>query len=156
MLGNVAIFSRKKHIFLALLGSWVNQTAVGAFIVRNMAIAHHKAGGLHHLAADFFKCPRAEVRHVDGIFQQQFYPQLFKAGQEHPSVLGNHCLIAVFTSHLPAALDEYREQVALAVRVVLFHKLAEPCVHIRAAHIRRIRHHHIILLRHDLGYTDQR
>ena len=121
-----------------------------------MAIAHHKAGGLHHLTANFLKCSRAEVSHVDSIFHQQFRPQLFKAGKEHPSVLGNHRLIPVFAGHLAATLDKHSEQVTLAVRVVLLHKLAESCVHVAAAHIRRICHDHIILLRYNLCYANQR
>ena len=71
-------------------------------------------------------------------------------------MLGNHRLIPVLAGHLAAPFDEHCKQVALAVRVMLFHELAKPCVHIRAAHIRRIRHHHIVLLRQHLRHADQR
>ena len=154
MLGGVAVLTRKEHFLLALLGGRLNQAAVGALIVCNMAVAQYKAGGLHHLTANLLKRSRAEVRHVDGIFQKQFRTQLFKAGQEHPSVLGNHRLIPVLAGHLAAPFDEYCKQVALAVRVMLFHELAKPCVHITATHIRRIGYNHIILLCHDLRHAD--
>ena len=156
MLGGVAVFASKEHILFALLGSWLNQAAIGTFVVRNMAVSQRKAGGLHHFTANLLKRSRAEVRHVDGIFQKQFRTQLFKAGQEHPSVLGNHRLIPVLAGHLAAPFDEHCKQVALAVRVMLFHELAKPCVHITATHIRRIGYNHIILLCHDLRHEDQR
>ena len=120
-----------------------------------MAVAQHKAGGLHHLTADLFKGSWAEVRHVDGVPQQQFRPQLFKAGQEHPCVLGDHRLIAVFGRHLPAPLDEYGEQVTLAVGIVLLYKLAELGAHIGTAHVGRIGHNHIILPLHRLCNVDE-
>ena len=71
-------------------------------------------------------------------------------------MLGNHRLIAILARHLRAALDEHSKQIALAVRVVLFHKLTEPSVHIRASHIRRVRHYHIVLLCQHLRHADQR
>ena len=156
LLGGVAVFASKEHILFALLGSWLNQAAIGAFVVRNMAVSQHKAGGLHHLTANFLERSRAEVRHVYSIFQQQLRPQFFKAGKEHPSVLGNHRLIPVLAGHLPATLNEHSKQIALAVWIALLYKLIEPCVHVAAAHIRRIRCHHIVLLRQYLRYADQR
>ena len=154
--GGEALFPGKKQLLLALLSGRLNQTAIGALIAGNVAVVQHKAGGLHHLAADFLKGAGAKVRHADRFPVLHFLPQLFKAGKKHPCVLGNHRLIPVFSGHLAAALDKHGKQIALAVGIVLFHKIRQLAAHAGAAHIRWVGHHHIVLLRQRLGHLHQR
>ena len=71
-------------------------------------------------------------------------------------MLCDHGLIAILLGHLSAALDEDRKQIALAVGVVLFHIVTELCAHAAAAHIRRVRHYHVVLLGQSLGGADER
>ena len=61
-------------------------------------------------------------------------------------MLGNHSLIPAALVHLGAAFNKHRKQIALAVRVILFHISGQTCVHTTATHIWRVRHNHIVLL----------
>ena len=61
--------------------------------------------------------------HADGLSQHHLLPQFFKAGQEHPCVLGDQCLIAILFCHTGAYFNKNGKQIALAVRVVFFHIL---------------------------------
>ena len=130
-----------------MLRGRLDQTAILTLIVRNMALANNKRGGLHHFAADLFKRPCAKMHHIDNIDCQQLCTQFLKAGQEHPSVLRNHRLIAVFLRHLPAAFDEHGKHIRLAVREVLLYIVVDFCSGVADCHIRRICDYHIVLLR---------
>ena len=139
-----------------MLRGRLDQTAILALIVRNVALANDKRCGLYHFAADLLKRSCAEVCHIDNIDCQQLCTQLLKAGQEHPSVLCDHRLIAVLLRHLPAAFDEHGKHIRLAVREVLLHIVVDLCPGVADSHIRRIRHYHIVLLRHNLRHLNQR
>ena len=111
-----------------------------------MAPPQYKAGGLHHLAADLLKGPGPQVGHIHNIRRlEQFGPQLLKAAEEHPGVLGDHGLVAVFSGEPPAPLHEAGEQVALAVRIVFLDKLVQGRVAVAHRHIGRVGHYHIVL-----------
>ena len=111
-----------------------------------MTFTHYKAGGLHNLAADFFKCSGAEVYHIDNIGIQQPNTQFFKTGKKHPSVLRNHRLITIFLCHLTTFFNKYSKQIALTIRIILLYIVVDFRPSIANAHIRRIRHNHIIFL----------
>ena len=83
----------------------------GYDIVRNVTLANNKRCGLHHFTADLFKRSCAQMRHIDNIDRQQLCTQLLKAGQEHPSMLRNHSLIAILLYQLFATLHTARTDV---------------------------------------------
>ena len=64
---------------------------------------------------------------------------LLKAAQEHPTLHGNHCGVALILDKVKTALDKARAEVALHVGVVLLDPLAHEWIKAAAAHIRRIR-----------------
>ena len=115
-----------------------------------MVCAAHKGGGLHHLATNFLKGSCSQMRHVDGFCQHHLFTQLFKAGQEHPSVLCNHCLKTVVYSHLTAAFNKHSKQVSFAVRIVLLDKVVDICTQVAGSGIWRIRTGNPIFPRHRL------
>ena len=149
------IFTGKEHIFLSLLRRRINQAAIGAFIALHMVCTAHKGGGLHHLAADFFKSTCAQMCHIDGFRQHHLFPQSFKAGQKHPALLCNHCLKTVVYSHLTATLNKHSIKVCLAVRIVLFDKVVDICAQVAGASIGRIRAGNPILPRHGLANINE-
>ena len=100
----IAILTCKEHILFPLLRGRLNQAAILALIVRNVTLANNKRCGLHHFTADLFKRSCAQMRHIDNIDRQQLCTQLLKAGQEHPSMLRNHSLIAILLYQLFATL----------------------------------------------------
>ena len=57
---------------------------------------------------------------------------------------------------MSAAFDEYGEQICLAVREVLLYIVVDLRTGVADCHIRRICHHHIVLLRQHFGALDQR
>ena len=63
----IAIFSGKKHIFLSLLWSRLNQTIITPLITWNMAFSHNKTRSLNNFAANFFKCSWSQMSHIYGI-----------------------------------------------------------------------------------------
>ena len=71
-------------------------------------------------------------------------------------MLGNHSLIPAALVHLGAALDKHRKQIALAVGVIFLYIVGQPRVHAAAAHIRRVRHNHVIFLHQHPGLFHQR
>ena len=71
-------------------------------------------------------------------------------------MLCDHRLIAVLLRHLPAAFNKHGEHIRLAVREVLLYIVVDLCPGVADRHIRRIRHHHIILLRQQFSALDQR
>ena len=103
-----------------------------------MVCTAHKGGGLHHFAANFFKGSCAQMCHVDGFGQHHLFPELFKAGKEHPAMLGDHCLIAIVGSHLAATLNKDSKQVCLAIGVVLFDKVVDVSAQVAGSGIRWI------------------
>ena len=115
----------------------------------------HKRSRLHHFAADFLKCACAQMCHADGFSQHHLLPQLFKAGQEHPCVLGDHCLIAILFCHTGAHFNKNGKQIALAVGIILLHILRQLCAHAGTAHIGRIGDDHIVFLRQGLCHPHQ-
>ena len=135
-----------------MLRGGFNQAAVGTFIAIHMVCTAHKGGGLHHFAANFFKGSCAQMCHVDGFGQHHLFPQLFKAGQEHPAVLCYHSLKTVVGGHLAATLNKDSKQVCLAIGVVLFDKVVDVGAQVAGSGIRRIRAGNPIFLRH--GLTD--
>ena len=133
------IFPCKEHLLFSLLGGRLDQAAIGTLIAVHMVCTAHKRSGLHHFAADFFKCSCAEVRHVDGFGQHHLFPQLFKAGQEHPTMLSDHCLKTIVGGHSTATLNKDGKQVGFAVGVVLFDKVVDVGAQVAGSGIGRIR-----------------
>ena len=62
----------------------------------------------------------------------------------------NHTVNTIAYDHLIATLYADSKQVAFAVRIIAFNKIRQLCAHARATHIRRIRHHRMVLLRQRL------
>ena len=150
LLGGVAVPAGEEHLLLALLRRRLDQPGIAACLARDVLPAQHERRRLHHLAGDFLKRPRAQVRHAhDRVRLKQLCAQPLEAGQEHPSVLRDHRLLAVRMQHRPAPLHKHREQVALAVRVVLLHEPRQLLVHARRAHVRRVGDHRVVLPRQD-------
>ena len=94
--------------------------------------------------------------HVDGFSQHHLLSQFFKAGQEHPCVLGDHCLMAILFCHPGTDLNKHSKQVALAVGIILLHILSQLCAHAGTAHIGWIGDDHIVFLCQRLRHLHQR
>ena len=120
-----------------------------------MVCAAHKGGGLHHLAANFLKGSCPQMCHIDGFRQHHLLAELLKTGQEHPSVLGNHCLKTIVSGQRMAAFEKHSKQIRFAVGIVLFDKVIDLCTQVACACIRWIRNSDPILPRQDLADVNQ-
>ena len=95
-----------------------------------------EGGGGDHLAADGVEGAGAEVSHGDDAFLlQELAAQLLEAGEEHPGLHGDHGREGMWQGQREAAFDEHREQVGLAVGVVLVGKFLQLGVHALGAHV---------------------
>ena len=131
----------------------IHQPNIRSLEIRNPSATANKCGCLHHLAADFIKCPCTQMCHIDNRMHFQLFPQFFIAGKEHPSVLGNHGIQTIPFYQLTALFHKACKQIALAIRKVLLHIGRQRCIHARAAHIRRIGADHIIFLRQNPSHS---
>ena len=95
------------------------------------------------------------MRHINSFCQHHLFPQLFKAGKKHPSVLCNHCLKTVVYSHLTATLNKHGKQVSLAVRIVLLDKVVDIRTQVAGSGIGRIRAGNPIFPCHGLANIDK-
>ena len=87
---------------------------------------------------------------------QSIDTHLFKAGKEHPALHCNHAVEARAFYHFVTMLDKHRKQIVLAVGVIFLYIVGQPRVHATAAHIRRVRHDHIVFLHQHPGLLNQR
>ena len=71
-------------------------------------------------------------------------------------MLRDHRLIAVLLRHLSAAFNKHGKHIRLAVWEVFLHIVGQLCTGVANRHIRRICHHHIVLLRQQFSALDQR
>ena len=73
--------------------------------------------------------------------------ELFKGRKEHPALHIDHAVFAIGFQHRFCNLHKYREQIALAFRIVLLHILTQHLIHFATPHVRRIRNHRRIPIR---------
>lgn len=90
------------------------------------------------------------------IVCNQVTAQLFIAGQKHPYGDINHTHIASIFAHFPCFFHEYSTHVTFGIRVICFYIIRKFIIHATGAHIRRVRHHHVVFLRHNLRLPHQR
>ena len=96
------------------------------------------------------------MRHIYNSFFRNFLSNILITCKEHPSVLCNHCLTAIFLCHLSATFNKHSKQITFTIWVITFNIIRELYTHTRATHIRRICHYHIILLRQCFCHLHQR
>ena len=80
------------------------------------------------------------------LYLQYLVTHCLEAGKEHPALHRNHTVKAVCLHHCITAFHKHCKQIALAVLIILFHVSRQIAVHAAAAHIRRVRDRHPILL----------
>ena len=83
------------------------------------------------------------------LLDKQFAP-FFVGLDKHPNIRGEEGKFSIALCHLNAPYKKRGEKVRLIFRIMGFNKVAELCIHAATSHVRRVCHHHVVLLlQHD-------